>query len=111
MGPDAKSHCPRWKSFRINTMKEVDASLEGAIVPVNPQRWDGAILHAESLPADTIVPVSDEIPADTIVPVSDEMVPTLFEQFQFKEGGLAGFLQGNPIYEHLGGPLYRCKAK
>ena len=99
MGPDEKSHCPRCENYRSKTVEEVDASLEGAIVPVNPQRWDGAILHAESLPA------------DTIVPVSDEMVPTLFEHIRSQERGLAGFLQGNPIYEHLGGPLYRCKAK
>ena len=99
MGPDERFPCPRCENYRSKTVEEVDASLEGAIVPVNPQRWDGAIMHAESLPA------------DTIVPVRDEMVPTLFEQFQFKKGGLAGFLQGNPIYEHLGGPLYICKAK
>ena len=98
MGPDEKFPCPRCENYRRKTVEEVDASLEGAIVPVNPQRWDGAILHAESLPA------------DTIVPVSDEMVPT-GEFMRSQERGLAGFLQVNPIYEHLGGPLYRCKAK
>ena len=98
MGPDAKSPCPRCENYRIQIVKEVDASLEGAIVLVIPPMADGAIMHAESSLA------------DTIVPVSDEMVPA-GEFTLSRERGLAGFLKVNPIFQHLGGPLYRCKAK
>ena len=72
-------------------------------MPVNPPLLDGAIMHAESSLADTIVPVEPPL-------VNDEMVPA-GEFTLSRERGLAGFLRVNPIFEHLGGPLYRCKAK
>ena len=103
MGPDEKSPCPRCENYRIKAVMEVDASLEGAIVPVNPPLVDGAIVDAESSLADTIVPVEPPL-------VNDEMVPA-GEFTRSRERGLAGFLRVHPISEHLGGPLYRCKAK
>ena len=103
MGPDEKSPCPRCENYRRKTVEEDEASLEGAIVPVNPPLVDGAIMHAESSLADTIVPVEPPLVNDEIVPVGEFTLS--------RERGLAGFLKVNPIYEHLGGPLYRCKAK
>ena len=103
MGPDAKSPCPRCENYRINVVMQVDAMLEGDIVPVNPPLVDGAIMDAESSLADTIVPVEPPL-------VNDEMVPA-GEFTLSRERGLAGFLKVNHIFEQLGGPLYRCKAK
>ena len=103
MGPDAKSPCTRCENYRIKTVMEVDASLEGAIVPVNPPLVDGAIMDAESSLADTIVPVEPPLVNDAMVPAGEFTLS--------RERGLAGFLKVNPIFEHLGGPLYRCKAK
>ena len=103
MGPDAKFPCPRCEHYRITVVTQVDALLPGDIVPVNPPLVDGAIMDAESSLADAIVPV--QLPV-----VNDEMV--LAEEFTLsRERGLASYVKNNPIFEHLGGPLYKCKAK
>ena len=53
--------------------------------------------------------------ADTIVPVepplaNDEIV-TAAEFTRTGERGLDAFVKENHVFDHLGGPLYRCKAK
>ena len=84
-------------------MAQVDALLSGDIVPVILPLVGGAIMDAASSLADAIVPVQQPV-------VNNEMVPA--EEFTLSRvRGLASYVQNNPIFAHLGGPLYKCKAK
>ena len=63
---------------------------------------------------DTIVPVEPPL-ADTIEPVepplvNDEIVAAA-EFTRTGERGLDAFVDNNPIFSHISGQLYRCKAK
>ena len=84
-------------------MIQVDASLEGVIVPVDPPLVNGANMDAGSSLADMIVPAEPPL-------VNDEMVPA-GEFTQSRERGIAGFLANEPIFQHLGGSQYRCQAQ
>ena len=75
----------------------------GAIVPVDPPPVDGAIMDAESSLADTMVPVEPPLFHDKIV-AADEFLKS-------RERGIKAYIEQYPVYESLGGPVYKCKAK
>ena len=81
-------------------------SVEGAIVPVDPPPVDGAIMDAESLLADTMVPVTTPC-----FQSYDQMVAA-DGYTQSRDRGVAAYIEQDPVYEQVGdGTVYKCKAK
>ena len=84
-------------------MRLLGPSFEGAIVPVDPPPVDRAIMDAQLFLVDTMVPVEPPLFHDEMV-AADEFTKS-------GERGIKAYIEQNPVYENLGGSVYRCKAK
>ena len=87
-------------------LAELEPSCGSAIVPVDPPPLvTGIMRDAESSLADTMVPLKPpRFQSDDQMVAADEFTKS-------RERGIEAYIKQEPVYEHLGGSSYRCKAK
>ena len=101
MVPGEKFPCLRCDDYRIIKTRIVDPEF-----PERPEEESAFQLNIHpfgNVLADTIVPVEPPLANDEIVPAA--------EFTRRAENGLDAYVKENPVFNHLEGPLYRCKVK
>ena len=104
MDADEKFPCGRCDNYLMKKrrlLEQLEPSFGGGIEPVVT-----AIMEdAESSLADTMVPLKPpRFQSDDQMVAADEFTKS-------RERGIEAYIKKEPVYEHLGGSSYRCKAK
>jgi hypothetical protein len=99
--PCVRCHVYLVKKRRLVEQLEQLEQLE----PADPPPITAIVEDAESSLADTMVPFKRaRFEADDEMIVADELQ-------QSCKRGMEAYLKDEPVFEHLGGTSYRCKAK